>query len=346
VVSLVTGGSGFIDSHLLKDLTADGQGSARAVVRRAESAPRLQDVDVRIGDVRDSAFVQDVVRGTDVVYHCATASGPGFSPRELHDTPLLGTRNVLEGLRRAGAGRAVLLTGTVVLGARHLDAATEDLPCRRSSEMAGNVKIEIEKMAWDYHQRHNVEVTVLRPGLIYGPGDRRNLPQMVRALRAGRFAYIRDRHNVIPMVYVSDMVQAMRLAARTPMAAGRVYHITDGSRTSIGEFIDYLAELLACPSPRRVIPFAAPYLGCLLFESLAALRLHRGAGPINRTGLNLLGYSRVIDITRARGELGYEPQVLYRDGLPLTLNGIDEQVQSLVEMQHANRHCTTPGLRD
>jgi nucleoside-diphosphate-sugar epimerase len=276
--------------------------------------------------VRDSAFVQEDVRGADVVYHCAAARGSKVSSRELYDTALLGTRNVLEGLRRTGAARAVLLTGTVVLGARHLHAATEDFPCRRSGELAGNVKTEIEGMARDYQQRHGVEVTVLRPGLIYGPGDRRNLPKMVRALRCGRFAYIRSRENVIPMVYVSDMVQAMRLAASSPAAAGRVYHVTDGSRTTIGEFIDYLAELLGCPAPRTVIPFVVPYLGCLLFESLAALSLFDGPGPINRTGLNLLGYSRVIDITRASRELGYEPRVLYRDGLPLALKGTEDQV--------------------
>lgn len=326
MVSLVTGASGFVGSHLVGELLAEQGESVRALVRRAESAGELQGADVRIGDVRDAGVVHDAVQGVDVVYHLAAAAGAGSSLRHVYDIALTGTRNVLEGLRRAGKGRAVLLTGIIVLGARHLDAATEDLPYKRTGDPASDVKIEIEQMAWEYEKSHGVDVTVLRPGLIYGPRDRRNLPQMIRALRRGGFAFIRSRDNVMPIVYIGDMVQAMRLAARTPAARGRAYHVTDGSSTPIGEFIDCLAGLLGCAPPRKVIPFAVPYLGCLLFESLAALRLYRGRAPISRTGMNYLGYSRVIDITRARLELGYEPRVTYRDGLPLALKDIEDQV--------------------
>lgn len=328
MVSLVTGASGFIGSHLIAELLAENGGNVRALMRRANGLPLAAggkdggSTDVRIGDVRDADFVQEAVQGVDVVYHCAAAAGPTSSAREAYDIALDGTRNVLEGLRRAGTGRAVLLTGIIVLGARHLDAATEDLSYKRSGDPGSDVKIEIEQMAWEYEQRHGVDVTVLRPGLVYGPRDRRNLPQMIRAVRGGRFAYIRSRDNVMPIVYVGDMVQAMRLAARTPAARGRAYHITDGSRTPIGEFIDCLAGLLGCPPPRKELPFVVPYLGCLVFESLAALRLYRGRAPISRTSLNYLGYSRVIDITRARRELGYEPRVSHRDGLPLALKDL------------------------
>lgn len=323
MVSLVTGASGFIGSHLVAALLAEKGGSVRALVRRSETAAELNGADVRIGDVRDSGIVQDAVQGVDVVYHCAAAAGSASSPRGTYDIALTGTRNVLEGLRKAGRGRAVLLTGIIVLGARHLDAAVEDLPYKGTGDPASDVKIEIEQMAWEYEQRHGVDVTVLRPGMIYGPRDRRNLPQMIRALRRGGFAYIRSRNNVMPIVYVSDMIQAMRLAARTPAARGRAYHVTDGSSTPLGEFIDCLAGLLGCPPPQKELPFVVPYLGCLFFESLAALRLYRGRAPISRTSLNYLGYSRVIDITRARRELGYEPQVSYRDGLPLAVKGIE-----------------------
>jgi nucleoside-diphosphate-sugar epimerase len=321
MTSLVTGATGFIGSHLLADLLAEKGGSVRVLVRRPESAAGLHGADVRIGDVRDANVIMDAVQGVDVVYHCA-ATRTASSLREACDITLTGTRNVLEGLRRAGSGRAVLLTGLIVLGARHLDAATEDLPYRRTGDPVSDVKIEIEQMAWEYEQRHGVDVTVLRPGLVYGPRDGHNLPQMIRALRKGGFAFIRSRDNVLPIVYIGDMIQAMRRAGRTPAARGRAYHITDGSRTRIGEFIDCLAELLGCPAPQKVLPFAVPYLGCLVFETLAALRLYRGRAPISRTGMNYVGYSRVIDIARARRELGYEPQISYRDGLSLALKDL------------------------
>lgn len=324
--TLVTGASGFIGHHLFDALRERGD-SVRVLIRDPAAAERFREpgAEVQVGDVRQPQVLTEAVRGADVVYHCAAAAGPATTPREAYDIALTGTRNLLEALRQAGSGRAVLLTGVIVLGARHLDGATEDLPHQPSGDPAADVKIAIEQLAQEYEQRHGVDVVVLRPGLVYGPGDRRNLPQMIRAVRRGKFAFIRSRDHLLPLVHVGDMVRAMMLAAGTPAAQGRAYHITDGSRTTIGEFIDCLAALLGCPPPRKVLPFAVPYLGCLLFESLAALRLYRGPAPIGRTGLNYLGYSRSIDITRARQELGYEPRVSYRDGLPLTLKANGEQ---------------------
>jgi nucleoside-diphosphate-sugar epimerase len=326
VLSLVTGASGFVGSHLVRELLAEEGHRVRALTRRPASADGIPGVETRLGDVRNPQSLHEAVDGVDVVYHCASAAGSAVAPHEVYDTALLGTRNLLEALRQRGTGRAVLLTGVIVLGARSHDGATEDQPYHRSGDLSHDVKIEIEQMAWEYERQHGVDVTVLRPGLIYGPRDRRNLPQMIRALRGGKFAYIGSRDNVMPIVYVSDMVQAMRLAARTPEARGRAYHITDGTRTTLGEFIDCLAGLLDCKPPKTVLPFFVPYLGCPFFESLAALRLYRGRAPITRTNLNFLGYSRHFDISRAQKELGYKPTIFYKDGLPLALKETAEKV--------------------
>src|SRR5262249_60746293 len=129
------------------------------------------------------------VRGVNGVYSGAPAVGPGFSPHEIRDIGLKGVRHLLQALRQAGAGRAVLLTSVNVLGTRHLDLAGEDTPCRRSGDAAADVKIEIEALARKYEQDHGVDVTILRPGLIYGPRDWHNSPQMIRALRRGKCAF-------------------------------------------------------------------------------------------------------------------------------------------------------------
>ena len=110
----------------------------------------------------------------------------------------------------------------------------------------------------------------------------------------------------------------MLLAARAPSANGRVFQITDGSRTTIGQFIDQLADLLECPRPRRVLPGFLPRLGCVVFDGLR-LVFSRCPAPINRSGVRFLGTSRYVDIRRSREELGYAPRVGYREGLTETL---------------------------
>jgi nucleoside-diphosphate-sugar epimerase len=218
----------------------------------------------------------------------------------------------------------VLLSSVNVLGTHDLDPATEDLPCRRSGDPAADVKIEAEQLALDEHRRHGLDVTILRPGFIYGPRDTRNLPKLAGAVRRGKFAFIGSRDNVVPIVHVSDVVQAMLLAAQAPAARGRVYHVTDGSRTTVGAFVDYLAELLHCPPPQKVLPYAVPYLGCVVFEAWGWLRGRPAAAPITRASLRFLGTSRFVDVRRAREELGYDPRVTYREGVATTLRWIEE----------------------
>src|SRR5262245_42783513 len=178
MVSLVTGAAGFVGSHVLKALLSEA-GAVRALIRNPAKAQdqRQAGAEVQVGDVRDPNVMREAVRGVDVVYHCAAAVGPGFSPAAIRDVGLNGVRRLLEALRQTGTGRAVLLTSVNVLGTRNLERAGEDAPVRRSGDAAADVKIEIEALAREYEQRHGVDVTILRPAMIYGPGDRHNVPQ-------------------------------------------------------------------------------------------------------------------------------------------------------------------------
>jgi nucleoside-diphosphate-sugar epimerase len=200
------------------------------------------------------------------------------------------------------------------------------MPCRRSRDASADVKIEIEALTRDYIERYGVDATILRPGFIYGARDRHNLPQMARALKRGKFSFIGSRDNIAPIVYIDDVVEAILRAGRTPASRGRVYHITDGSRTTIGQFIDCLAELVDCPAPRKTLPYSVPYLACVVFDALAALRLYRGRPPITRASLRHLGTSRFFSTEQARQELGYVPRVFYQEGLRAAVKWMEEHV--------------------
>jgi nucleoside-diphosphate-sugar epimerase len=327
MAALVTGASGFVGSHVVEALQGQGV-PVRALVRREATAQPLRDtgIEIQVGDVCQPQVLADAVRGVDVVYHCAAAVGPAYSPREIHDISLAGARNLLAALLQNGSGRAVILTSVNVLGTRNLDPATEGMPCRRSRDASADVKIEIETLTREYVERHGVDATILRPGLIYGPRDRHNVPQIVRALKRGKFAFIGSRDNIAPIVYIDDVVEGILRAGRMPASRGRVYHITDGSRTSIGQFIDRLAEQIDCPAPRKVLPYAVPYLACVAFDALAGLRLYCGRPPITRASLRHLGTSRIFSIDKAHQELGYVPRVFYREGLRAAVKWLEEHV--------------------
>jgi len=309
-------------SHLVKDLLAEGQ-HVRGLVRSEDQAAALrsQGAEAVVCDVRDPAAVTTAVNGVDVVYHCAAARGGRYSRDEIYAINLGGARNVLEALRQAGKGRLVLVSGIGVLGIRNLDNANEDFPYRRSNDPHSDVKIDAELVALDFHRRYGVDLTILRPGLVYGPRDT-NTPRLLDAIRSGKLVFIGSRENLIPMLHVSDMVQALRLAAAAPQATGRIYHLTDGQQTTVAQFIGYLAELINCPAPQKVLPYAIPCAVCLLFEWLRRLHLTISSGPIKKDGLRFLGTSRSFDITRARQELGYSPRMTFREGMAATIQSI------------------------
>jgi nucleoside-diphosphate-sugar epimerase len=148
---------------------------------------------------------------------------------------------------------------------------------------------------------------------------------LLDTIRRKKFAFIGSRDNLIPMVHVSDLVQAMLLAAEKPMANGRIYHIADGERTSIGQMMDYLAELIDCEPPRTVLPYFVPSLACSVFGLLRRLHLCSGPGPVDRVALRFLGTSRFMEIGRAQEELGYAPKVGFREGMAATVRWIEKQ---------------------
>jgi nucleoside-diphosphate-sugar epimerase len=336
VVKLVTGASGFIGSHLVDDLLARGD-SVRALIHSETNAPALRDrgVDVSVGDVQSPESLAEVTRDVEVVYHCAAAVGPGYSRRQIYATNLSGVHNLLQALRETGAARLVFVSTLNVLGTRNLDPATEETPCRRSGDPAADVKIKAEQAVLEAHRTHGLHVAIVRPGAVYGPRDRHNLPKLLSAIRRGKFAYLGSREHVVPLVHVSDLVSALHLAAEKNAARGKTYQITDGSRTAIGELVDLLADLTGAARPTKVLPYLLPYAGCLFFEWLARLRLYRGPAPIARNSLRFLGTSRYVDIRRAREELAYMPRVPFRDGVADTVRWLEEQAALGANALHA-----------
>ena len=269
--ALVTGGAGFIGSHLVEGLLARG---VRVTVLdnfstgRAENlaaSARHPDLRILTGDVRDPAAVQAALRGADVVFHLAAfVSVPGSIERPITSLEIndLGTAQVLEAARRAGVQRVVLASSAAVYGDHTTLPLHEDLPPRPLSPYAAE-KVANEALAFAYTQL-GLPTVALRFFNVYGPRQRSDspyaaaIPKFVERLRAGQPPIIYgDGRQTRDFVFVRDVVQALLAAAQAPEAPGRVYNVCTGQGIAV---LDVLAELYRffpkAPGPRFEPPRA------------------------------------------------------------------------------------------
>jgi len=322
--SLVTGATGFIGGSLASALVERGD-SVRALVRDPVRAQALSErgVELVAGDITDNAALKAAVSGVDRVFHCAAILGDTPNP-DIRRVNVEGTRVLLEASADAGIARFVYLSSLAVLGARHHRGTDETAPYELAADAYTNTKIEAEKAVREYSTRGQLETVALRPGFVYGPGDRLFLPRLIDGLVTREFAYVGDGSKLLNMVYIDDLVQALLLASDSPKAAGQVYNLTDGTSTSLREFVTLLSELLGVPPPTRQIPPPIAWAICYVLEF--ATRVTRSTKPprLNITRMKFLYYNQFYSTEKLRRELGYAPRFTYREGLPPSLKWLDE----------------------
>lgn len=310
---LVTGGTGFTGSHLVRALVADGQ-PVRVLARSAGRARDVlpPEVEVVEGDVVDAGAVQHAMRGRAVVYHLATtfrqAGIPDARHRAVH---VEGTRLLLEAARAEGVRRFVHCSTVGVHSHIERPPADESWP-HTPGDIYQQTKSEAEILALDFGRRHGLAVTVARPSTIYGPGDLRLL-KMFRMLAKGRFVMLGNGKPFLHMVYVDDLVRGLRLMAERPEAVGEVFILAGGEYGSLAELAELIARLLDAPRPRLRLPAWPFFLAGALCEAVC---VPLGVEPpIYRRRVAFFTKSRAFNIEKARRVLGYQPRVGLEEGL-------------------------------
>ena len=274
------------------------------------------------GDLTDSASLRRAVDGVERVFHAAGLVGEWLDRREAETVNVEGTRRLLNAAAEAGAVRAVHVSSLSVLGTKHHYGTDESGPYVYG-DVYTDTKIGSEQIARELGAGGQIEVAVIRPGFVYGPGDRQVLGAIVELLRAGKFVFVGDGNKELNTVYVDDVAQAALLADETPGAAGQVYNITDGENTTLRNFVDFIAEYLKLPTPARHLPAPAVRAATGVMESFARATRAKSPPLLNKSRLRFLYYNQRYSIEKARSELGYEPHFSYRTGLPLALDALE-----------------------
>jgi nucleoside-diphosphate-sugar epimerase len=316
--ALVTGAGGFTGGHLTRALAARGD-DVVALVRQKMPAADLQARGIRlaIGDVRDRRAVERAAAGVDVVFHIAAIyRQAGLEDEVYRAVNARAVGEVIRGAAAAGARRVVHCSTVGVHGDVEHPPANEDAPLK-PGDIYQITKLEGERIAQQAAAETGIEVVIVRPTGIYGPGDRRLL-KLFRGVVRRRFVTLGDGRIFYHLTYIDDLVAGFRLAGEVPAAAGRIYIIAGGEVTTLNELIERIAEVAGVEPPRLHLPVWPFWVAGAACEAVCAP--FRVEPPIYRRRVDFFTKSRAFDITRARQELGYAPSVSLREGIARTLD--------------------------
>jgi nucleoside-diphosphate-sugar epimerase len=314
---LVTGANGFVGSMMCRKLIERGD-SVRGLVRATSNLSLLEDVSIErvVGSLDESISLKAAARNVETIYHVAAAVTDWGTLDYFRRVNVEGTRCLLDAACQNGVNRLVFVSTVAVhnfIDAQNMDEQSPQLP---TPFPYCQTKREAEALVWEYHRQKKITATVVRPGDVYGPGDRVVLLNMGKLLQKGRLPYLGGGNKLGAFTYVENLVDGLILAGTTERASGETYVITDGIKLTWREYFEKLTAALGYPTPRLSInPRLALVVTIVLEAVYRSLRLP-GRPLITRYLVEHLSKDFHFRIAKAASELGYVPRV-----------GVDEAIR-------------------
>jgi nucleoside-diphosphate-sugar epimerase len=312
----VTGGSGFIGGKLVRRLAGEGH-AVRALARSDAAAKRVAALGAEPvrGDLADPTTLTAAADGASVAFHLAAHLGEWGRWEDFERGNVVGTRNVLAACEAAWVKRLVHCgTEAALMAGEPLVDVDETAPLRPDSRAPYPATKAKAELAVRGAARKGFETVALRPRFVWGKGDTTLLPEMVKAVETGRFAWVGGGRNVTDTTHVDNVVEGLILAAAKGRS-GEAYFVTDGEPVVFREFVSAMLRTQGVEPPDRSLPAWSAAPMARICEAAWKLLPLPGDPPMTTFRAWLLTQECTIDISKARAELGYAPVVDRERGL-------------------------------
>lgn len=313
---LVTGGTGFTGTALVRRLLLAGHSLVALDYKEglACEALRSEGAQVVIGSVTDPAAVERSMKGVEFVFHLAAAFRELNVPNSFYDAVNVeGTRIVVHAARREGVQKFVYCSTCGVHGNVQHPPANEDAPIR-PADYYQRTKYEAEPLV--KREAGDMEVVILRPAAIYGPGDPERFFMIFKRVARGTFPMFGSGRTLYHPLYIDNLVDAFLACMPPGVGSGREYLIADEKYYAIEDIVRAVARALD-------VPVRIPHYPVLPVVAVGHIveKVCRPFGitpPIFPRRVDWYRQNRAFDISRAKRELGYKPRVELDEGLRLT----------------------------
>jgi len=313
---LVTGGTGFTGSHLVKKLL-DKSLDVKVLARPDSNTAFLKDYGAEIvpGDITDKTSVDRAVKGTDKVFNIAAAYREAKLPDSSYwAVNLEGTKNIIGACLKYGVSRFVHCSTIGVVSSVDEPPSDESAPYS-PDDIYQQSKCAAEKEVLQSVRQKGLPASIIRPCAIYGPGDLRLL-KMFRMIARKRFYVLGNGRALYHMVYIDDLVSGFILASHKSGSVGEVFIIGGPKYTDLNELFKIIAEEFEVRPPGIHFPYKPIEILSVLMEY--AYKPLKKEPPLYRRRVAFFKKDRAFDISKAKKILGYRPAFDLKEGIHLT----------------------------
>jgi len=300
---LVTGATGFIGGAVLRRLQAAGH-EVVAYVREGSDSRGLNDVERIVGELGDPNRLALAAANCDTMVHAAGIAEIGSDPDSLGWVHVAGTENAINAARRAGCRRMIHISCAEVTlydGPRSF-WNEDDAPTRPFGELA-RTKLRAEELV-RVSGRRGFRTTVLRPALVWGPGDTSHLPGWEAEAASGGIRIVGGGKKLMATTFITNLAHAVLCSMQARLTTGNVYYVVDTELSVSREFFAELSTALGWNPPKSAGPYRWAW-----FCSQIGLSSLRPSQVIER------GQTSAFEMNRAKQDLEYEPLVTRAQGL-------------------------------
>ena len=315
----ITGASGMVGSFLVNYLQNDYK--VKALVRQTSDIQAIAQAHCQIErvDFNSETQLKQALESVDVVIHAAGFVDPHASRQEIYAANVNGTKRLLDASISSGVKQFIHISSLSVLtGQADQFNIDERAPLRYCGEAYADSKVDAEKVV----VAAKIATTILRPGFIYGPGERAWLSKLINSLKQGNVMLIDGGSKETNVIYVGNLAKAARASILNSAAYGQAYNLTDGQSISKKMLFDTICNELKLPLVKKKMPGFVAKSVCD-FVSLVYPTLPSAAqaklGRFSRAAYRLVGVNQGFSIEKAKRELNYNNRINFREAMAQTL---------------------------